>query len=434
MLSFRKNKWLKAIAIALVLAFLPAQTSFARGRRGGNSSGDIILAALGGAAVPVSAYIFNANPYVMVITSAVRYGMIEAGADPQTTMLVTAGVGGVASGYFNPGANMADTMVKSVVKRIVAAEVTYELAQHEGTRPFAGLGGALAGHLTGAGIEKAYGNIEGYRGANGKYVAGYNDYMTAESFARMFISGGVSSLIRYELLPALFGDDSMALRLYGHELASLGGSLAVEGTEELGILPERTTYRVAQRIDSSYFVKEGGYEPTAKDKEVINQYDERSRDGLTWYDKEQSTLKIVRKEQGTWLVYHLRVCDEGEGVADDIKDMAERGYQFRMFRVDDKNEQLLALYKTVEPKEGETFTFKYNKVPFSKNVKNIQIGVDGIGRVSIPSEEKLLTPPVKVEPGLNLGGVNLSTENIEVDLSVEEAQSLVESLTGLPYR
>ncbi|TRZ51249.1 MAG: hypothetical protein D4S01_05170, partial [Dehalococcoidia bacterium] len=214
MLSLRKHRWLKIIAAALILAFIPAQSSWAgRGRRGGNSSGDIIVAAIGGAATPLSCYFFGANPTTLLVTSGTRFALVKAGCDPQTTMLVTAAVGGMTGSALSGEKLFSDVMLKQIVKRIVAAEVTYELSRSEGSRWYAGMVGSMAGYMTGMGIEGAYGNKEGFDS--------YAEQLP-ESAVRIAVSGGISSLIRYKLLPQLLGKNSLALNLYGQDVASLG--------------------------------------------------------------------------------------------------------------------------------------------------------------------------------------------------------------------
>ena len=412
MLNLRESKCLKVIAIAVLLSFLPTQSSWAgRGRRGGNTSGDLIVSAIGGASGPLTAVVFNVNPYVMLITSGTRYALIEAGCDPQTTMLVTAAVSAGADSRFAGEGLLSDAMIKAVVKRIVAAEVTYELSRSEGDRWYAGMVGSLAGYATGMGIEGAYGNEDGF-----------NAYMEQlpESAARILVSGGISSLIRYKLLPSLLGERSMALQFYGHDVASLGGNLATEATEEFGILPERTTYRVVAKYD----------EPTG-DKFIYHPEERREATDLEVAEFERygtNTLYSLSTSENGAAVINKRVFDKEKGdihffesaspkFTAQVKNWEKKGYKCiadpRTGRVlvlsiskydprprlawqdqgrvvearDDKGNIKYVPQRSVKPKRGETITLKYYKVPFSDEVKDTEVSWDGVARYRHEQEE-----------------------------------------------
>jgi len=186
----RKGGFLGLIALLVIVSFVVMPPAYARGRRGGNSSGDLAVAFAGGAAMAAGpslsaglsgaatgSALYNAtalsSAYGSLAGNLTAAGMTLGGANPDTTRWVSAGVSGLASGisYSNSmdaglqagtiqASNGMTTLTDSARTGIIAGRVA------------GGIAGAELGHsLNESGV--AMGGTIGSLG--GPFVGGFTE-------------------------------------------------------------------------------------------------------------------------------------------------------------------------------------------------------------------------------------------------------------------
>jgi len=186
----KNRSFFKIVALLVIISFSFVQPAWARGRRGGNSGGDLAIAAIGGAAIaagPVlGAYIAGgevgnaayqaslaSSTSSLAVGNIASAGLTAGGVDPHTTRLISAGAGGFAGGIssvnsINDGltqqglASLTSSQASgkiwgSVANSMVSSEVGYQLSQSD--MPLSGAVGSLAGSFAGGFVEGAIGGV-----------------------------------------------------------------------------------------------------------------------------------------------------------------------------------------------------------------------------------------------------------------------------------
>ncbi|MBL7084758.1 MAG: hypothetical protein ISS43_01435 [Candidatus Omnitrophica bacterium] len=322
MLNFRQSKCLKITAILIILTFVPAQTSWAgRGRRGGNSTGALVIAAIGGAAMPLTAYIgatlYGPNTaYLLLIGTAAGTVLSKAGVDPRVNAIVTAAITGLAGqglGALSGATVNAGTIIQSVVTRIVMAEVSYELSK-AGLGPLAGLAASGAGMLMGVGFDVA----AGVDVTSGSYQQAFMG-----NLVKMLVREGVMGLVRLGVQAAA-GDNNLALQ-YGSNITSLAGTAT--GYVMEGLLPEQGVKKVVVGTTKPYEVRE--HAPiNAEDYAKLEEHG-----APVFLEVEDGKIKIVEYELKKDKQGKYHIVDKTERLTNlTLKDKVaweKRGYEFR---------------------------------------------------------------------------------------------------------
>ena len=354
MLNFRQSKCLKVIAILVILTFVPVQTSWAgRGRRGGNATGALIIAAIGGAAMPLTIAIAGGNAaYLALAGSAVGTVLAKAGVDPRVNALVTAAVQGILGGGLASIGQSADivtrTIIIQVVKRVVMAEVSYEL-NRAGLGPLAGLAAAGAG-IAVDGVVAGLGGEASWNSFIKGSTAAKQPSLGARIVSTLVVEG-ISGLIQAGLQAAA-GDNQLAMR-YGGNISNLGGSLAgayIGGPLGEAIFPgadtgQSTTYRIADKIDPGNFRLKDSRKATAEEIQTLKGLE----DGKTYQLAKDGITVVEYKLQGDNII--ISEANSTKFTAQYKNDMERRGYAFK---VDNKGRVL----ELIEAQQAPRFVWE----------------------------------------------------------------------------
>lgn len=241
----RRNKsFFQLVALLVIISFSFVQPAWARGRRGGNSSGDLAMAAVGGAALPLGAVVgagiagggfagpayqaaLSSSTFGMAAGSIARAGLTLEGVDPTTTRWVSAGVSGLASGFSTvSSANLTGSAItteigKSMVSSMVSSEVGYQL--NEAGVPLGGAIGSIAGSFAG-GFTQGVLSGKGFSGSLSK-GAGYAIGKNNDGYTGSNIGYAVASNLVSDAIVGMVDERSLA-RPYAGYVGGLGGRLA----------------------------------------------------------------------------------------------------------------------------------------------------------------------------------------------------------------
>lgn len=231
--------FLRLIALIAIISISFVQPALARGRRGGNSGGDLAMAALGGAALPLGAVVgagiagggfvgpayeaaLSSSTFGMAAGGIASAGLTAGGVDPHTSNLISAGVSGLAGGlaFINSAeltsrAAITAQLGKSLTSSMVGAEVGYQL--NKAGVPLAGAIGSVAGSFAGGFTQGALSgkDFSGGLAQGAAYAIGKNGSNIGYAVASNLVSDAIVGMV----------DERSLARPYAGYVGGLGGRL-----------------------------------------------------------------------------------------------------------------------------------------------------------------------------------------------------------------